>query len=157
MTSQPVLVLIRGLSGSGKSTLAQTLCKIFPNLRHIENDMYRKRVGPDGHYQYQYSFDDYNEVRRRSLEDVKHCLSQGDSVVVSNVMTSTKTMEMYTSLPYRHVILRTTGEYEPVEEIPLADRERMRSMFEDVPGEIILGNLDDVSIEDIRKLIYPED
>lgn len=154
MASQPVLILIRGLSGSGKSTLAQTLCKIFPNLRHFENDMYRK-VGPDG--QYQYSFDDYNEVRRRSLADVTHCLSQGDSVVVSNVMTSAKTMEMYTNLPYRHVILRTTGEYEPVEDVPLADRERMRNMFEDVPGEIVLGNMDDVSIADIRKLIYPED
>lgn len=149
MNKPPVLILIRGLPGSGKSTLAVLLCDLIDNLQHIENDQYRQS-GPDG---YVYSKDDYNRVREESLKDVTHLLSRGDSVVVSNVFTRPDTMRMYTDLGYRTVVLQTTGSYGDVHGVDPKDIDVMRGVWEPYPGEHILGDMDTITVADIRKIV----
>lgn len=146
VNDEPYLVLVRGLPGSGKSTLAKVLCTLVPSMYHIENDMYRIRE--DG--KYVYDPEDYSFVRDMSLRDVTHLLSNGNPVVISNVFTSEDTMRMYTDLPYRKVILRTTGDFGSIYDVPEDNIEDILVNFKDVDGEIVLGDLDTVSIHEIR-------
>lgn len=148
-TKESCLILIRGLPGSGKTTLARVICDLFRKMHHVENDMYRLRENGE------YSFDEKDNefVRESSLADSSELLKNGNSVVVSNVFTSADAMRMYTELPYRKIIIRVTGNYGSVYDIPDDKLTDMVERFEDVAGEIILGDLNAFTISDLRRVI----
>lgn len=145
---KPYIILIRGLPGSGKSTLAKALTLIFDDLEHIENDMFR--IDEEG---YAYSDDDYYDVRKKAMQVAEHLLENNKSIVVSNVFTKSSSMDQYTRLGYPYVIIQTTGNYGSINSVPDSAIDNIRQNFLGVKGEYVLGDTNNISIAEMRKLI----
>ena len=146
---KPYIILIRGLPGSGKSTLAKALTLIFDDLEHIENDMFRV----DGEEGYAYSDGDYYDVRKKAMQVAEYLLENNKSIVVSNVFTKSSSMDQYTRLGYPYVVIQATGNYRSVNSVPDSVIDDMRQNFLGVKGEYVLGDTNNISIAEIRKLI----
>lgn len=146
---KPYIILIRGLPGSGKSTLARALTLIFDDLEHIENDMFRV----DEEEGYVYSDDDYHDVRKKAMQVAEYLLENNKSIVVSNVFTKSSSMDQYTRLGYPYVVIQATGNYGSVNSVPDSVMDNMRQNFLGVKGEYVLGDTNNISIAEMRKLI----
>lgn len=129
----PVLSIVRGLPASGKSTFAKSL-----NCLHLEADMFFMVNGG-----YRYDAKRVEEAHRWCQGIARHALSMGCDVVVSNTFTRAWELEVYLSMASVFKcevgIYRTTGSYIGLHNVPAEVVEAMRSRFENVANEIILG------------------
>lgn len=121
------LTLIRGLPGSGKSTLAKSLGCV-----HFEADMYFMRDGV-----YQFNPDKIRFAHIWCHANTQMALQAGVDVVVSNTFTRLWEMKSYLEMCDATVI-RTTGNYASIHNVPQEAIEKMKSRFEDYPGEEIV-------------------
>ena len=127
------LTIIRGPSGSGKSTLAQRIIKksSTPTL-HLEADMYMFVNG-----EYKFSPTKLKDAHNWCLKMTQFGLEAGFDVIVSN--TATRLWELYPYLDSKEgsevEVLRTTGRYNNVHNVPDEVVEAMRDRFEDFEGE----------------------
>jgi len=135
-----LLIVVRGHSGSGKSTLAN----------YIVDECEFKEVGyticEADHYHYDdygnYCFDvsKLQEAHAWCRGEVTHNLINGYSCIVSNTSTTIKEFQKYLDLAklydYRVVVLRATGNFKDIHNVPAEVLQRQKSRFEDYEGEI---------------------
>jgi len=125
------LTAIRGLPGSGKTEYAK---KYFPGTLHVEADMLSTVGGG-------YSFDPSKLSERHGacLEIVKLALSAGADVVVSNTFTKVWEIQPYLDaakeLDCDIEVIKTTGKWASIHDVPEKAIEAMKHRWEDVPGE----------------------
>lgn len=131
----PKLILIRGVPGSGKSTLASKMHDTKEIFIWTEADNYWER--PDGTY-------DFNPKRIGDAHDwcfecTKDWLERDKDVAVANTFTRIKEMRRYIDLAsemdYELRVIRCTGEFENVHNVPEATLQKMKERFEDYEGE----------------------
>jgi predicted kinase len=127
-----MLTCIRGLPGSGKSTYARTL----PG-RHVEADDYFMK---DGVYQF-----DRTQLKAAHELCQRSCLKsleQGLQVVVANTFVRRWELltywEMARNFHVPFIVVRMTGQFQSIHNVPSEVIERMASGFEPWKGEIIL-------------------
>ena len=129
----PVLTIIRGLPASGKSTLAKKL-----NCLHLEADMFFVH-----NELYCYDASKVEAAHLWCQRMALHSLLLGCDVVVSNTFTRKWELDPYFQIAKesgsRVEIYRTTGSYIGLHNVPTEVVEAMRSRFENVANEIILG------------------
>lgn len=90
---KPMLYLVRGLPGSGKSTLAATLATAL-RAPHFEHDKYL--YTPEGEYLWTESRMAY--AYRQCLRDTESKMGVTQSIVVSNVFPTKRSMKNYVKL-----------------------------------------------------------
>lgn len=128
-----ILYIVRGLPGSGKSTYAKTL--VHPSA-HFEADQYFMKGG-------KYVFDpsklkdahaDCLARTRKAMVDGKHKM-----VAVSNTFTMKWELQPYIDLAnelgWTVRVIRMTGDYGSIHDVPKDSIEKMRSRFEPIGGE----------------------
>jgi len=129
-----ILYIVRGLPGSGKSTYAKTL---VPASAHFEADQYFMKGD-------KYAFDpsklkdahaDCLARTRKAMVDGKHKV-----VAVSNTFTQKWEVQPYINLAnelgWTVKVIRMTGNYGSIHDVPKDSIERMRGRFEPVDGEV---------------------
>ena len=126
------LIVIRGLPGSSKTTYAKKhfQCCI------LENDQFQIVNG-----QYCWSADGTKRaiaLCRRLAEEI---LKNNSDVVVCNTFTKRRFIEGYKQLAEKYhadfEVVRMTGEFQNVHNVPKFILDNMKSSFEDWPGETI--------------------
>ena len=126
------LICLRGLPGSGKSTFAHKhfQCCI------LENDQFQIVNG-----QYCWSADGTKRaiaLCRRLAEEI---LKNNSDVVVCNTFTKKRFIEGYKRLAEKYhadfEVIRMTGEFQNIHNVPKFILDNMKSSFEDWPGETI--------------------
>lgn len=132
------LILVRGLPGSGKTTFAIRIAAIWCEADHF--------FTKDGVY----SFDPtkLKEAHAQCLSQAQQALAAGHDVVVANTFTRIWEMQKYLDLARDRgatvTVYKTIGEYANVHGVPPEVVERMRSRWEDYPGELLAKeNADD--------------
>ncbi|EZG55441.1 putative kinase [Gregarina niphandrodes] len=141
--NSPVLILIRGVPGSGKSTLAKRLAAQWPDLVHLEADMYF--VDQQGEYRWE-------PAKLGAAHDwcqmwAYSCMCTGSySVVVSNTFMEQWELEGYVALaaitPVRHVIIHDCplfSGFSNCHQVPSASVDRMRSKWQ--PSDKVVAAL----------------
>ena len=137
--TRPMLVLVRGLPGSGKSTVAKQIITKpvdeFQKWKHFEADMYHIDWGT-GEYI-------FNPARIKHAHDwcfnsTVTALKHGYCVVVSNTFVKLWEMERYLNAWETVMVLKCTGDYGSVHDVPDETMERMRNTWEDYDGEFPL-------------------
>lgn len=127
------LTLIRGIPGSGKSTYA----KDHYNCLILENDMFHMRDG-----QYMWDKDSMPDAIDWCMDTCERALSLGMDVVVSNTFTKrsviTKYIELADIYGADYEVIRCTGNYGNIHEVPRFVLESMKRNFDDWPGEKIV-------------------
>jgi len=131
----PTLYLVRGLPGSGKTTyVLKKLLVDNPSIKHFEADMYFQQGGD-------YYFDPsrLKEAHQWCFNQTKEALQGGEDVVVSNTFTQqwemTKYIELAKTLPATLKVLKATGEYQNVHNVPQASLDNMKKRWQDHEGE----------------------
>ena len=131
------LYLIRGIPGSGKTTLAKRLLEQGKAQRHFEADAFF--TSPEGVYVY-----DKKKIKTAHFlcqRGTRQALFKGYSVVVANTFTMA-----YELAPYYDIadhtgvylkIIRATGNYDNVHEVPREVVDMMRSRFQYFPSEVL--------------------
>jgi predicted kinase len=129
------LVLVRGLPGSGKSTFAQ---RAYPTYVHEETD---KRMYKDGVYVFQPEMlAQYHHITQLG---VKHYLSQGRDVVVSNTFTKYWELDPYLRMEYETCVVYSLQTHLSIDELaarnvhgcPAAVIQNMKNRWEVFSGE----------------------
>lgn len=126
---RPRLKIIRGIPGSGKTTYAKSL-----GILHIEQDMYLVQGG------------EYRWFKEAVGDAVIFCKSVADvafnshvDFVVSNTFTRVWEMKWYLDKAkfhgYEVEVIKCTGNYGSVHNVPDSAMEAMRARWEDFPGE----------------------
>ena len=131
------LFIVRGLPGSGKSTLAKTLVS-EPALYHHEADQFF--ISKNGEYVYDPNLIGkahqfcYNIVKANMIGEIP-------KIVVSNTFTRLWEIEPYVELAkeygYAVEVIRMTGDYGSIHNVPESVIKAMADRFEDFKGEII--------------------
>ena len=127
------LTIYRGLPGSGKTTLA---LKQHPQVFHLENDMLLMDNG-----QYKWTKARQKKAVAWCQEMARTALENGMDVVVSNVFSRRDYIQPYAkmasdfSAAFR--VVRCTGKWKNVHDVPASTLAAMASGFEDWPGEEI--------------------
>jgi len=129
------LTLIRGLPGSGKTTYAK---EHYPNVLHLENDMFHYRNG-------KYCFDATKQ--RNAIEwcikTTERALELGMDVCVSNTFTRRNFIISYKTLASLFgadfEVIRMTNDYGNIHDVPESVMRSMKASFEDWDGEKIVG------------------
>ena len=129
------LHLFRGKPGSGKSSAAR---RMFPDLLHVENDMF---LIDDGKYKWSPSRVK-TAIQLCSLV-VKTALTNGCDVVVANTFTKKKFIDYYKKLAGIYgaaiKVYRCVGEFKNVHGLDDVMVEKFNNAMEDWPGEIEVG------------------
>ena len=125
-------LLIRGWPGTGKSTFVH---KMFPNILHLENDMFHYH---SGEYEYnQYKMRDAINWCVRTCEDA---LKNNMDVVISNTFTRKAFVDSYKRLAEKYgakfTVYRMMGNFNNIHNVPQNVLDNMKNNFEDYPGEI---------------------
>lgn len=128
-----ILFIVRGLPGSGKSTYAKTL--VQPSA-HFEADQYFMKGD-------KYNFDptklkaahaDCLARTRKAMVEGKH-----KRIAVSNTFTMKWEVQPYIDLAnelgWTVRVIRMTGDYGSIHDVPKDSIERMRGRFEPIEGE----------------------
>lgn len=131
------LYLIRGIPGSGKTTLAKQLLEQGKAQRHFEADTFF--TSPEGVYVY-----DKNKIKTAHFlcqRDTRQALLKGYSVVVANTFTMVHELTPYYDIA-DHAgvylkIIRATGNYDNVHDVPREIVDMMRDRFQPVPSEVL--------------------
>lgn len=127
------LTIIRGTPGSGKSTYA----KNHYNCLILENDMFHMHDG-----QYEWDKDNMQDAIDWCMETCERALSLGMDVVVSNTFTKCSVITKYIMLADRYgadyEVIRCSGDYGNIHDVPRFVLESMKRGFEDWPGEKIV-------------------
>lgn len=121
----PQLVLVRGLPGSGKSTFAATLTA--SGYLHLEADQF---FVVDGVYRYDASR--IRDAHRWCQEQARSALAQGRRVVVANTFTRLDEMRPYLQLSAATIVIRASGEWRNVHDVPVDVFGRMRDRWEGI-------------------------
>lgn len=126
------LTIIRGLPGSGKSTEARKLGRF-----HVEADMF---LYENREYKFSQDKQKYAHVACRNIVDA--AMNEGVwEIVVSNTFTRLWEIEPYVELAkeygYAVEVIRMTGDYGSIHNVPESVIEAMADRFEDFKGEII--------------------
>ena len=126
------LILCRGCPGSGKSTFVRT---VFPDIFHVENDMWHMRDG-------EYKFNPKKQATAVSwcMDMTRMALANGMDVVVSNTFTKRGYVEAYKKIAEdfgaEFIVYRLHGEFENRHDVPANVLENMKNAFADWPGEV---------------------
>ena len=139
----PSLVLIRGLPGSGKTTLAKKFAQL--GYLHAEADMFFIRDGV-------YKFDQANlgMAHNYCRMFVESALALGYNVVVSNTFVSDYSISEYQriadGLEATFRVIRCADRHESIHNVPDETMQNMHDRFVDYPGEIIYGDLGNLTL-----------
>lgn len=125
------LTIIRGLPGSGKSTYAKKNYKCLI----LENDMFHMRNG-----EYMWDKDEMPNAIDWCMKTCENALSLGMDVVVSNTFTRGSVIRKYIEIADKYgadyEVIRCTGRFGSVHNVPGYVMESMERGFEDWPGEV---------------------
>ena len=130
-----MLYIVRGLPGSGKSTFAHS--KRFAGALVLENDMYHVKDG-------KYKFDRENmpDAIYWCQEACRNALEHGMDVVVANTFTKPEYIKIFEEMAkhYGHEfkVLKCTGNWQNVHNVPEDVLNAMRSGWQDWPGEEVV-------------------
>ena len=130
-----VLILIRGIPGSGKSTKAKSMLAMYPNLVHLEADMFFEASG-------EYKFDPtlLSTAHDWCYSNTVFNLLSGKDVVVTNTFTKMWEMESYLAAGRRLgcdiTIIEMKSEYGSIHGVPEAKLQQMKSRWEELPEEL---------------------
>lgn len=126
------LILIRGLPGSGKTTLARRMRNRITD--HFETDMFFEKDG-----KYDADLTKLPEAHGWCLRKACESLCRGRSVIVSNTFSQLWEMEGYIDAAKRYGadlrVIRSTGEFKSVHNIPDEQMDNYVNKFECYPGE----------------------
>ena len=131
-----MIYLIRGLPGSGKSTYAKNL-----NCLHLEADMFHMMNG-----EYKFDVSNLSKAHHWCSSTFLKSIEDGiDDIVVSNTFTTIRELEPYIKIckfyNRDYKIIRMTNNYGSVHNVPEEVIAKMSKRFEDIEGEIIIGNI----------------
>lgn len=128
------LILIRGIPGSGKSTFAR---KNFPNILHLENDMFHYHNG-----EYEWEAENQKDAMAWCVETTDNALHLGMDVVVSNTFTKIKYIEHYKMIANLYgadfVVYRMDTKYKNIHGLNEGMVSNFKKSMQDYPGEIII-------------------
>ena len=120
------LYAIRGLPGSGKTTLA----KLF-DLKFYEADQYFEKFNNN---KFDHSL--IKKAHQHCFDNVKEELKKGNSVIVSNTMTSQEEVLEYQNLAKKlnikfvSMVLENRHNGKSIHDIPFNSIERMKKRFD---------------------------
>lgn len=125
------LTLVRGVPGSGKSTFAR---KNFQCVV-LENDMLQIQNG-----EYVWAPETTKRAIEKIAEITEELLSAGIDVCIANTFTKRSYIEFYKKMAARHhaafEVIRCTGEFKNIHNVPEGVLKSMREHFEDWDGEV---------------------
>ena len=126
------LILVRGIPGSGKTTYVKNNLK---GHRHYEADMFFNKDG-----KYDFDKNKLGKAHNWCFNQTKKDLENGKKVVVSNTFTTAKEVNKYLKLAKdlnkKVKVIRTTGNYKNIHDVPKESIDRMKKRFVDIDNEI---------------------
>lgn len=130
------MILVRGLPGSGKTTFVK---RSYPNLLHVESDMLTVVNG-----KYDFVAEKLKERHATCISIASLALLCGSDVVVSNTFTTLKEMAPYLDAAKKSkaeiIVIKMTGNYTSVHNVPADVLQRMQERWEDYEGELCPNN-----------------
>jgi predicted kinase len=125
------MILVRGLPGSGKSTVAHSLVGF--DFFHYETDQFWMVDG-----EYKFDMSRIKEAHQWCQDEVRKCLTNGFSPIVSNTFTTQKEMMPYFQMAkvfgIRPQVILCQGQFGNIHNVPTDALVRMAERFEyDLP------------------------
>lgn len=132
--SRGIITVVRGLPGSGKSTFCRNT---FPERYHVENDMFLMTNG-----KYCFTPERRDAAIMWCQKSVEIAMKCGMDICVSNVFPRCKTIRLYEEMAmkygYDFEVIRMTGKYGNIHNVPKDVLESMEENMEAWPDEIIM-------------------
>ena len=126
------LLIVRSAPGGGKTVFVN---KMFPNILHLENDMFHYHSG-----EYEYSQYRMKEAIKWCVRTCEDALKNGMDVVVSNTFVRKAFVDSYKKLAEKYgadfTVYRMMGNFNNIHNVPQNVLDNMKNNFEDYPGEI---------------------
>ena len=137
-----MLKILRGLPGSGKTTLAKYIASDCHKLIFVfEADQYFE--DEDGNYKFDIT--KLSDAHKWCQKITKEYLKLGFDVIVSNTFTQLWEMQPYIDIcmemQTRFEVIKVIGNYKNIHGVPEETVNRMKSRWEDYPGEFVLENI----------------
>ena len=125
------MILVRGLPGSGKSTVAHSLVGF--DFFHYETDQFWMVDG-----EYKFDMSRIKEAHQWCQDEVRKCLTNGFSPIVSNTFTTQKEMMPYFQMAkvfgISPQVILCQGQFGNIHNVPTDALVRMAERFEyDLP------------------------
>ena len=135
------LYLVRGVPGSGKTTLGFKLLAEGLVTRHFEADMWFT----DNNGRYSYDKSRVSLAHKWCRQQTLEAIQRGESVAVCNTFSQPHELVPYFDMANHYgvkfVIVRASGNYTNVHDVPEDIVASMRLKFKDIPGEISYSEL----------------